>query len=227
MPPQCHLEDDNPATTRRKRALLYTQGWHSTFSPKQFGRGLASPVGSWARASAAMNCAVSLFQRPPRRQEPRDVRDHPLLRARDRCLHHRRVDGQLGSVSSLRPSSVLKVARSMSRTNMFEGDPSGCLSTDLRCGALERERPLPQHLTLGTLRDGGQTRRVGSHIGRCGETGGEEGAVCGRGGAGKAWGRFSLLLTSATQQKPKVQAGTSTSPSGNHSDPATPRRTGT
>ena len=34
----------------------------------------------------------------------------------------------------------------------------------------------PTPLPLGTLRDGGQTRQVGGHIGRCGETGRESAA---------------------------------------------------
>ena len=60
--------------------------------------------------------------------------------------------------------------RARKRSKPLERLPLGKLAP-LRTQAETHASPTP--LPLGTLRDGGQARQVGGHIGRCGETGGE------------------------------------------------------
>ena len=93
-----------------------------------------------------------------------------------------------------------------------------CILALLRTRAGTHASPTP--LPLHTLRDDGQTRQVGGLVGRCGETGREANAVCGKGGSGKADNQCALpskLGGRREQPMPQIRAGTSTTPSGHPS----------
>ena len=85
------------------------------------------------------------------------VPDHLLLRVRGLLPSSR---------PNLRPSKALNSPRSMSLTHI-RGHSCSCFPTELRGRTFPREPFFPIPLPLHTLRDGGQTCRVGGHIGRC------------------------------------------------------------
>ena len=132
-----------------------------------------------------MKCAVSLFQHPPtsttkttrsaRPFSPESSGENGFLPAacqNDTVVvcsswpgrpipperrHHRRVNGQLGSLpqcqtvrQSLQCAPVQRVENCQVRVadEHVRGDPSACLPPDLRCGALKKKSSLPQHPCL-------------------------------------------------------------------------------
>ena len=134
-------------------------------------------------------------------------------------------DKPSATISNLRPSSALEGCKIHVAHERVRGDPSACLSADLRCSAFKRESSLPQDpLPLGTLRDGGQIHQVGGNIGRCGETGG--GGKCSlRHKSRNGWGSiFSTLdVGNVRAVEPKGPCWTSSSPFGDRSILATQR----